>query len=47
MRADLWRAVEAGRLALPIYRSYPIDDIADALALMRANGHFGKIVLTI
>jgi NADPH2:quinone reductase len=47
MRADLWMAVESSRLALPIFRSCPIDDIAEALALMRANGHFGKIVLTI
>jgi NADPH:quinone reductase len=45
MRADLWPALEAGKLSLPISRSYPLDDIADALAVMRANQHFGKIVL--
>ncbi|HXZ01161.1 MAG TPA: zinc-binding dehydrogenase [Stellaceae bacterium] len=46
MRADLWGAVEAGKLALPIDRSFPLDEAAQALAHMRANAHFGKIVLT-
>ena len=45
MRADLWAAVEAGELSLPIYATYPFDDIAEALALMRSNQHFGKIVI--
>ncbi len=47
MRADLWPAFEAGRLSLPIYKTYPLDDIAEALALMKANEHFGKIVISI
>jgi NADPH2:quinone reductase len=47
MRADLWPAVEAGKLSLPIYRTYPLDDIAEALALMKANAHFGKIAISI
>jgi NADPH2:quinone reductase len=47
MRADLWPAVEAGKLSLPIYRTYKLDDAAEALAVMRANRHFGKIVLTV
>jgi NADPH:quinone reductase len=47
MRADLWPAVEAGKLSLPIYKTYPLDDIADALATMKANQHFGKIVISI
>ncbi len=46
MRADLWPALEAGKLTLPIHQTYQLADIADALALMRANRHFGKIVLT-
>jgi NADPH:quinone reductase len=46
MRADLWPAVEAGKLALPIEKTFPLDQAADALAMMRANAHFGKIVLT-
>ena len=47
MRADLWPAVEAGKLSLPIYKTYKLADIADALSLMRANQHFGKIVIAV
>jgi NADPH:quinone reductase len=47
MRVDLWEAVEAGRLALPIDRTFPLEEIAQALAVMRANQHFGKIVVTV
>jgi NADPH2:quinone reductase len=47
MRADLWEAVEAGRLALPIDRVFALEQAAEAQAHMRANGHLGKIVLTI
>jgi NADPH2:quinone reductase len=47
MRADLWPAVAAGTLSLPIDRTFPLDEIAQALAVMRANQHFGKIVITV
>ena len=47
MRADLWGDIEAGRLRLPIDRTFPLDQAAAALAHMRANAHFGKIVLTV
>ena len=46
LRADLWPALEAGKLSLPIYKTYPLAQIADALGVMRANQHFGKIVIT-
>jgi NADPH2:quinone reductase len=46
MRADLWDAVTAGKLALPIDRGFPLDEAVSAHAHMRANKHFGKIVLT-
>lgn len=46
MRADLWGAIEAGKLRLPLDRSFPLAEAAAALAYMRANAHFGKIVLT-
>jgi NADPH2:quinone reductase len=44
MRADLWPAIEAGKLSLPIHKTYKLADIGEALALMRANRHFGKVV---
>jgi NADPH2:quinone reductase len=47
MRADLWPAIEAGKLSLPIHKTYKLADITDALALMKANQHFGKIVVTV
>jgi NADPH2:quinone reductase len=46
MRADLWDAVTAGKLKLPIDRRFPLDEAAAAQAHMRENKHFGKIVLT-
>src|SRR5215469_9202325 len=46
MRADLWPAVEAGKLTMPIEKTFALDKVTDALAMMRANAHFGKIVLT-
>ncbi|MBT6094923.1 MAG: zinc-binding dehydrogenase [Rhodospirillaceae bacterium] len=47
MRADLWNAVEAGNLHLPIDRTFALDEAAEAQAHMGANAHFGKIVLTV
>jgi NADPH:quinone reductase-like Zn-dependent oxidoreductase len=46
MRKDLWPAVEAGKLSMPIDKTFALDDIAAALEMMRANKHFGKIVIT-
>jgi NADPH2:quinone reductase len=45
MRADLWGAVEARRLRLPIAAEFSLDRADEALALMRANRHFGKVLL--
>lgn len=47
MRVDLWDAVEAGKLTLPIDKTFPLEKVVDALAMMKANQHFGKIVLTV
>jgi NADPH2:quinone reductase len=47
MRADLWPAIEAGKLSLPIHKTYKLVDIGEALALMRANRHFGKVVISV
>lgn len=47
MAADLDEAVRDGTLVLPIDRSFPLDAAAGALAHMKANAHFGKIVLTV
>jgi NADPH2:quinone reductase len=47
MRTDLWPAIEAGKLSLPIHKTYKLADIGEALALMRANRHFGKVVISV
>jgi NADPH2:quinone reductase len=47
MRADLWPALESGKLTLPIYRTFKLADVADAVAMMKANQHFGKIVINV
>jgi NADPH2:quinone reductase len=45
MRDELWDAVTAGELRLPIDRSFALSDVKAALAHMKANQHFGKILL--
>ena len=45
MREDLWAAVTAGTLRLPIDRMFKLDEAEAAQAHMRTNAHFGKIVL--
>ncbi len=45
MVADLWAAVEAGKLALPIDKVFPLAEAAAALEHMRTNQHLGKIAL--
>lgn len=47
MRRDLWQAVEEGRFTIPIDRVFPLDLVVEALGHMKANKHFGKIVLAI
>ncbi len=47
MRADLWSALEAGKFSVPIDRTFPLEQAEQAQAHMRANAHFGKILLKI
>ena len=45
MQRDLGDAWASGKLRCPVHTVFPFERAADALALMEANGHFGKIVL--
>ncbi|WP_375457835.1 zinc-binding dehydrogenase [uncultured Enterovirga sp.] len=45
MRDELWDAVTNGTLHIPVDRSFSLDEVAGALDHMKANGHFGKILL--
>lgn len=47
MREDLWGAAAAGKLRLPIDRQFSLDEVVEALAYMKANKHFGKLVLKV
>ncbi|MDB5501215.1 MAG: quinone oxidoreductase [Tardiphaga sp.] len=47
VRADIWPAVESGKLKLPIDRVYPFAEIGAAFDRMEANAHLGKIVVTL
>ena len=47
MRQDLWPALEAGKLRLPIDRVFALAEAEAAQAHMRSNRHFGKIVLQV
>ncbi len=44
---DLLPHLEAGRIRLPIERTFPLEALADAHAAMQADRHFGKFVLTV
>jgi NADPH2:quinone reductase len=44
---DLGAPIKAGKIALPIDSSFKFEQIGEAFARMRANQHFGKIVVTL
>lgn len=45
MQADLWPAMQAGKLNLPIEHRFELTEAKAAHELMAANKHFGKIAL--
>ena len=45
--ADLWPALAAGKLRLPVDKVYSLDEAEAAHRRMRANEHFGKILLRV
>lgn len=45
MREDLWPALEAGKLRLPIDRVFPLAEADAAQQRMASNRHFGKLLL--
>jgi len=47
VRKDIWGAVEARKLQLPIDRVFAFADIGKAFEHMEANRHLGKIVVTL
>lgn len=47
MLADLATPLAEGKLGLPIDAAFPLDELPRALERMRANEHFGKIVVSV
>lgn len=45
MRAEIWDLVERRELRIPIDTTFRLEEVEGALARMRSNQHFGKIVL--
>src|SRR6185436_15566366 len=45
MRADLWDDVKAGRIKVPVDKTFPLAEAKAGHDHMRANKHFGKILL--
>jgi NADPH2:quinone reductase len=45
MRTDLWDDVKAGRIKVPVDKTYPLAEARAGHEHMRANKHFGKILL--
>jgi NADPH:quinone reductase len=47
LRAQIWPLLEAGTIHPVVYRSYPLEQAAQAHALMESGEHIGKIILTL
>ena len=46
-RQDVWEHLTAGRIKMPLDRSFPLDQVSDALEYAKANRHFGKITIAV
>jgi len=47
LREKIWPHVEAGRIKPQVYKTFPLEQAADAHRLMETSQHIGKIVLTV
>jgi putative PIG3 family NAD(P)H quinone oxidoreductase len=47
LRQKIWPLVEAGRIKAEIYRTFPLEQAAEAHKLMESSQHIGKLVLTL
>jgi len=47
LRQRVWPLLEAGKIKPVIYRSFPLEQAAQAHALMESSEHVGKIILTV
>jgi NADPH2:quinone reductase len=47
LREHIWPLLETGKIKPVVYRTFPLEQAAQAHALMETSTHVGKIVLTI
>ncbi len=47
LREKVWPLLEAGKIKPVIHASFPLEQAAQAHALMESSAHIGKIVLTV
>jgi NADPH2:quinone reductase len=47
LREKIWPFVEAGKIKPVIYKTFPLEQAADAHRLMESGEHIGKIVLSV
>lgn len=47
LREKIWPLIESGRIRPEIYKTFPLEQAADAHRLMESSQHIGKIVLTL
>jgi NADPH2:quinone reductase len=47
LRSRIWPLIEAGKIRPQIYRTFPLEQAAEAHRLMESSEHIGKIVLTL
>jgi len=47
LRGRIWPLIEAGRIKPEVYKTFPLEQAADAHRLMESSQHIGKIVLTV
>jgi NADPH2:quinone reductase len=47
LRDKIWPLIEAGKIKPEIYKTFPLEQAAEAHKLMESSQHIGKIVLTL
>ena len=47
LREKVWPLIEAGKIKPQVYRTFPLEQAAEAHRLMESSQHIGKIVLTL
>jgi NADPH2:quinone reductase len=47
LREKIWPLIEAGKIKAEIFKTFPLEQAADAHRLMETSQHIGKLVLTL